>query len=168
MPWFHPKTLLDKTYELGIFIKGIDGIFELLGGILVLAVPPRAVEHLVQSMTAEELSHDPHDFIATHILHYGNGLAHGPNLFVAAFLLTHGLTKVVIVACLLRNKLWAYPFALVAFSLFIAYQIYQMIVHLTVGMALLTALDAFIVWLIWREWQKAKAKRASGLITPLQ
>jgi len=160
MAWFHPRSLLDKTYEIGIIVKGVDGLLELIGGILVLAVPPHAVATLVRFLTESELAEDPHDFVATHILHYGNSLTHGSHTFAAAFLLTHGITKIIIVACLLRNKLWAYPFALVVFTLFIAYQGYELIVHATVGMSLLTVLDIFILWLIWREWRKVKADRA--------
>jgi uncharacterized membrane protein len=158
MAWFHPKSLLDKTYEIGILIKGIDGFFELLAGLLLVAVPSHLITDVTHHLTKGELAQDPHDYIASHVVHYGNSLAGSAHIFAAMFLLTHGLTKLVIVVCLLRNKLWAYPFGLIVFSLFIAYQLYQIIVKPTSGMVFLTVLDGFIVWLIWREWQKQKAK----------
>ncbi|HSX07615.1 MAG TPA: DUF2127 domain-containing protein [Candidatus Saccharimonadales bacterium] len=160
MAWFRPQTLLDKTYEIGIIIKGIDGVAELIGGILLLAVPPSAINDLIEWLAQSEFGHEPHSFVTTHILQYGHHLAEGHNAFAVAFLLTHGLVKVVLVACLLRNKLWAYPFGLVTLGLFIAYQLYEMIVHPTFGMGFLTVLDAIIIWLVWREWQQQKRKQS--------
>jgi len=74
-------------------------------------------------------------------------------------LLTHGLVKVVLVTCLLMNKLWAYPYALVALGLFLVYQVYELVVHPTFGMAFLSVLDAIIILLVWREWQQVKSHK---------
>lgn len=157
MAWFAPKTLLDKTYEIGILVKGIDGVLELMGGILLLAVKPQTIDNITAFLTQHELSQNPHDFIATHVLQYGTDLAHGSHAFAAAFLLTHGLVKIVLVAALLRNYPWAYPFAIITLGLFIVYQLYRMVVEPTFGMGFLTVLDIIIVWLIWREWGQQKA-----------
>ena len=156
MAWFHPKTLLDKTYEIGILIKGFDGAVELLAGLFLLVVRPSTIGHLTHLITQAELGEDPHSRIATHILHYGENLARGRNMFAIWFLLTHGLIKVVLVVSLLRSKMWAYPFALVTLGLFIVYQLYEMAVKPSWGMAFLTVLDVGIVWLVWREWQQIK------------
>ena len=158
MPLFRPQTLLDKTYEIGILIKGIDGVLELIGGVLVLTVSPHMITGITQFLTQDALEENPHNFIATHIARAGHHLAAGHNIFAAAFLLTHGLVKVVLVASLLLNKLWAYPWALVVLSLFLVYQIYLLITQPGFGMAFLSVLDAVIIWLIWREWQKVRAK----------
>ena len=161
MTLFHPRTLLDKAYEIGIFIKGFDGILELVGGVLLLTISPATVNHLAWALTQHALSENPHDFIATHVLHYSHKLAAGHNLFAALFLLTHGIVKVVLVTCLLLNKLWAYPYALGALGLFLVYQVYELVVAPSFGMAFLSVLDAVIIWLVWREWQKVKAERAT-------
>jgi uncharacterized membrane protein len=47
-----------------------------------------------------------------------------PNTY-AFYLLSHGLVKVLLVAGLLREKLWAYPASLIVLSAFIAYQTYR-------------------------------------------
>lgn len=159
MDRFRPQNLLDKAYEIGIIIKGIDGVLELIGGALVLALSPGAVTGFTHWLTQHELQEDPHDFIAAHILKLGQHLAHGHNYFAAAFLLTHGLVKVVLVTCLLLNKLWAYPWALGVLGLFLVYQLYQMATRPTFGMGFLSVLDAVIIWLIYREWQQVRAKR---------
>ncbi len=156
MPLFRPKTLLDKTYEIGIIIKGIDGTLELIGGVLVLALSPSAINGITRFLTENALQEDPHNSIANHIVKAGHHLAAGHNIFAAAFLLTHGLVKVVLVACLLLNKIWAYPWALGVLGLFLIYQIYQLITAPSFGMAFLTVLDVVIIGLIYREWQQQR------------
>lgn len=158
MAWFHPRTLLDKTYEIGIIIKGIDGTFELLGGILILTLSSDTIHRITSFLTASELNQDPHNFIATHIVKLGDHLANGHNIFAAAFLLTHGLVKVVMVTCLLLNKMWAYPWSLGILTLFLIYQIYALIISPTFGMAYLTVLDTLIIYLVYREWQQQKLR----------
>lgn len=75
------------------------------------------------ALTREELSEDPGDFIASHLLHTTNGLTGDAVLFGAAYLLAHGIVKLVLVTAVLLNELWAYPWMIVVRSLFIAYQV---------------------------------------------
>ncbi len=161
MAWFHPKSLLDKTYEIGLLIKGIDGVFELAGGLLLWLIPRDTVSRLTKALTQNQLDKNPHDVIANHILHLGQSLAHGRNWFAIAFLLSHGIIKIALVAALLRNKLWAYPWALVVLTLFLIYQVYAFIIKPGFGMGFLSVLDVLIIWLVWREWHKVEPKPQS-------
>lgn len=154
--WFHPRTLLDKTYEIGILLKGFDGVMELLGALLLIVVPASAITHLTHFLVDTELNHDPHAFVAMHILHFGTKLAEGHNTFAILFLATHGAVKVGLVVALLRQKMWAYPLALIALSGFLVYQIYLLLTQATFGMVFLTVLDLIIIWLVWREWGNVK------------
>lgn len=155
MPFFHPKTLLDKTYELGLIIKGIDGTFELLGGIAVLTLSPSAVHRVANFLTHG----DTDGAIGQHIDKLANSLAAGHTLYAAVFLLSHGIIKIALVACLLLNKLWAYPWALLALAGFLIFQVYAFIQHPGFGMGFLSVLDAFIIWLVYREWQIVQRER---------
>ena len=157
MKLFKPTSLLDKFYEVGILIKGIDGAFELIGGLFLLVVPRSDILHITSSLTRNELANDPHDFFARHIVQAGHALAGGSHWFAALFLLTHGIVKVGLVTALLLQKLWAYPWALGALGLFLVYQIYLLAVRPTFSMWFLSILDAVIIWLVWREWRKVRA-----------
>jgi uncharacterized membrane protein len=151
---------LDKTFKIGLVLKGLDGILEVIGGILLLFLSPDAIEHLVRMLTAHELSEDPHDAVARYLLHTTAHLGHGTTLFGAIYLLSHGLAKIVLVALVLRGKLWAYPWLIVLLLAFIAYQLYQIIfVHFSAGLTALTIFDAFLVWLTWREYRSKRARR---------
>ncbi len=95
---------LDKTFKIGIVLKGLDGVLEIAGGMLLLFLSPQAIEHLIRALTAHELSEDPHDFIATHLLHSAGHLTASATLFGAIYLLSHGVAKVVLVALVLRDR----------------------------------------------------------------
>ena len=161
MSWFRPKNLLDRAFEIGIVLKGLDGLLETIGGVLLLVVTPAQISHFVRRITQHELSRDPHDYIATHLLRYANGLTGHAVMFAAIYLLIHGLVKVVLVVALLRNKLWAYPWLIVVLIAFIAYQLYEISLKPTAGLIGLTIFDALITWLTWREWRKQRAVRAT-------
>src|SRR5437762_4498043 len=86
-----PTDLLDRTFEVGITLKGLDGVLEVVGGVLLLVVSPVTINQLVRSLTQHELSQDPHDFIATHLLNAANGLTGSSVRFGAIYLLLHGV-----------------------------------------------------------------------------
>src|SRR6516165_6867184 len=151
---------LDTTFKIGLILKGLDGILEVVGGLLLLFLSPAAIEHIVRMLTAHELSQDPHDLIARHLLHTASHLTTSTTLFGAIYLLSHGVAKIVLVVLVLLDKLWAYPWLIVLLLAFIVYQIYRITaVHFSVGLAALTVFDAVLVWLTWREYQAKRAAR---------
>ena len=64
---------------------------------LLLLVTPSRIQHLVASLTQGEVSKDPHDFVASQLLHTANGLTGQAELFSAIYLLTHCTIKVLLV-----------------------------------------------------------------------
>ena len=159
MSLFRPQSWLDRVFAVGIVGKGLNGAAELVGGVLLLLLSPAGIQRLAASWTHEELSEDPHDFVATHLLHTANGLSGDAVLFGALYLLVHGLVKVVLVVALLLDKLWAYPWLIVVLLLFIAYQLYRIVLDPTAGLIALTVFDAAIVALTWREYGVQRRRR---------
>jgi uncharacterized membrane protein len=156
------SPVLDRTFRISVTLKGLDGALETIGGLVLLFVRPATLDHLARGLTQHELSQDPHDFVARHLLRSTGHLTHGTTIFAAVYLLSHGLAKVVLVVAVLREQLWAYPGMIALLGAFIAYQLYRLVVvRLTLGLSLLTVFDAFVVWLTWREY-RAKRDRASG------
>src|SRR5262249_46263698 len=154
------KDLLDWTFEVAITLKGLDGVLEVVGGLVLLVVTPATINRIVTALTQHELSQDPHDFIATRLLNTAHGLTRGVVLFGALYLLSHGVVKIVLVVALLRNQLWAYPWMIVFLLVFIGYQIYRIILVPSAWLAALTAFDVFVVWLTYREYQKQRYRLA--------
>ena len=147
---------------VSIILKGLDGLLELIGGLLLIAVGPTTINRVIADLTRHELSEDPHDFVATRLMHFGNGLTGSAVHFAAAYLLVHGLVKVVLVVALLRNQLWAYPWLIITLIIFIVYQLYRIALVPTAGLIALTLFDAVVVWLTWREWRKRRGRTAAS------
>jgi uncharacterized membrane protein len=159
--WFRRGDLLDRAFAVGIILKGLDGILEVVGGVLLLVVSPAAIDRLSRFLTQHELSEDPHDFLATHLLHAAGTLTSSSVRFGAAYLISHGVVKIVLVAALLRNKIWAYPWMIAFLIAFIAYQVYRMTFAYSIGLLALTVFDVFVAWLTYREYGKQRAIRRS-------
>jgi len=136
-------------------------VLEIVGGLLVFIISPALVQNVAAYFTAEELGQDPHDFIAASVLHWANVYATGPHqLFIALYLLVHGIVKAGLVIGLLRGRLWAYPASLIIFGLLIVYQLYLFILGQSLAVAALTFFDFVVVYLIWREYGIIKAHQA--------
>jgi uncharacterized membrane protein len=150
---FRPSDWLDHVFEIGIVLKGIDGIPGVVGGVLLLLVARAEISGLVHALTQHELSQDPRDLIASRLLHTANSLTRPGQLFGAAYLLVQGIVEVVLVGALLRNKLWAYPWLIGVLLTFIGYQVYRIVLSPTLGLIALTGFDVVIVALMWREYQ---------------
>lgn len=155
------ERILDLVFLIGVLFKGLDGLLELAGGALLLFVTPGQVQRAAERATAGELAEDPHDLVANLVLH-GAAHLHGRSVwFVAAYLLLHGLVKLAIVVALLIGSRRVYPWAMAALGAFLVFQLYELVVHPSVGVAVLTALDAVIIWLTWREWRRDRELRTT-------
>jgi len=151
---FRPNDLLDRTFEVGIILKGLDGVLEVVGGLLLLLVSPASINSITTTITQHELSEYPHDFIATHLLNTAHGLTGSAVHFGAFYLLSHGLVKIVLVVAILNNRVWAYPWMIAFLGAFIVYQVYRLTIKLSFGLAALTVFDIFIAWLTYREYRR--------------
>lgn len=135
-------NLLDKAFYTSIALKGIDGFFQLLVGLLLLIVPVATINEWA------------------HALHYNHEISSHVTLYGAIYLISHGAIKLFIVIALMLQKLWAYPWMIAFLGLFIIYQLYHMVfVRFTWGFTFLTIFDIFVVWLTWLEYKKHKAKK---------
>jgi uncharacterized membrane protein len=154
--WFKSGDLLDRAFAVGIILKGLDGVLEVVGGLLLLVVSPATIDQLTRALTQHELSEDPHDFLATHLLHAAGSLSGSSLRFGAAYLLLHGVVKVLLVTALLRDKIWAYPWMIAFLIVFIVYQVYRMTFAFSIGLLGLTIFDLVVVWLTYREYGKQR------------
>ncbi|HSX02171.1 MAG TPA: DUF2127 domain-containing protein [Candidatus Saccharimonadia bacterium] len=156
---FVAKTRLDKIFEVGILLKAANGLIEIIGGILCLLIRPETIQQFALFLTQDELSDNPHDFIASHILHTSQGLTRGVMLFAAAYLLSHGIVKVVLVIEIFYNRLWAYPGLIIVTSGFIVYQLYRLSLGYSFWLVALTVFDFIIVYLTVKEYAVQRQRR---------
>lgn len=150
-----------RLFRIGVVLKGIDGLLELLGGFGLLATTPAALRSIVGWLTRGELQEDPTDFVANHLVHFFRHLSINTEQFASVYLLTYGAVKLGLVAGLLRNKLWAYPAALILLGLFLCYQVLRFIADRSPGLGLVSVADLAILVLIWCEYRRLR-RRGGG------
>lgn len=161
-PAERPRDLTDKAFRISLWGKFIDGLLETAGGILLLVITPEQINHIARWLTQGELSEDKHDFIANHILKTAHHLTGASLAFGAAYLLAHGLVKIVLVVEVIRDHLWAYMGLIGVTALFVVYQVYRIAVKFSVSMLLLTLFDLLIIYLTQKEYRRHLARRQAG------
>jgi uncharacterized membrane protein len=144
---------LDRAFRITVGLKGLDGILEVIGGLVLLFVSPDSISHFIRFLTAHELAQDPNDFIARHLLHSASQLTHSSTVYGGIYLLSHGVAKVVLVVLVLKDRLWAYPWMIGLIAVFIAYQVYRLTYKVSFGLIVLTLFDMLVIWLTWREYR---------------
>lgn len=152
------KKLIDKTFEIGILIKSFFGIFEILAGILFAISDRFIMNNFIILMAQQEIAGDPNDLIANFLIKSANSIANASQVFAVIYLIFHGVVNIFLAVALLKNKIWAYPFAIAGFGAFIIYQVYKYFHTLSPMLLILILFDVFIVFIVLLEYRKKKRK----------
>lgn len=157
----HPERekIFHRLFQIGIWLKGIDGLVETICGILLLVVSLETLNRYVIALTQGEIEEDSGDLIANALRHAAERMTPDSKLTAGAYLLANGLVKVFLATGILRGKLWCYPVALGVLTLFILLQFGRLGFHFSWPMFVATLIDIAIVLLIWREYRHVKTKR---------
>ena len=103
--------------------------------------------------STDEIIEQKHDWIATRLLHFSEHFSVAEHHFYAFYLLSHGIIKGVLVAGLLKEKIWAYPASFAVFGLFIAYQLYRYSFTHDFALIMLSIFDLFVIALAVHEYR---------------
>lgn len=156
------ERLIHRLFEAGIFLKGAHALVECVGGVLLRLVSNESITSWVAAMTRSELVEDPRDLVANSLLQLAQGFSVETKTFYAWYLLSHGVIKLALVFGLWREKLWAYPAALLALSLFIVYQFYRYSYTHSPVLILLSVFDVFFMALVAHEYRLMLKQRESA------
>ena len=143
---------IHRIFQISILLKGAHAVIECIGGLVLALVSTSAIPRLVNALTQEELIEDPGDFVAIHLQVFASNFSVSSKAFYGFYLLSHGAIKLLLVAGLLRGKMWSYPASLAALALFIVYQLYRYSYTYSPGLILLSIFDVFVMALIWHEY----------------
>jgi uncharacterized membrane protein len=92
------EYILHTLFTLGVWIKAVDGVLEIAGGLLVSFVSAAALNRFVVALTQHELVEDPHDLIANFARQATAQLSANTQLFASLYLIAHGIVKIGLVA----------------------------------------------------------------------
>jgi len=145
-------------FKAGIWLKGINGGLELIGGILLATLPSSVFTRTILFLTQHDVGDGTKDWVYRELSRAVSTLA-GQSTFAVFYLLSHGLVKVFLAGALLRGIGWAYPTALGVFGLLAGYEVYRFVAHPAVMMGLIIAIEVAVIVLIWSHWRAESGKR---------
>lgn len=154
MKLHNKDKLLHKSFEIALFIKGVDGLLEIIGGILMIFLNPVRLNRFTLILTQHELSEDPRDVIANYMRKAASGFSISTQYFSIFYLMSHGIIKLVLVILLWKRKMWAYPLTIVSLILFIIYQVYRCMISYSTGLVMLTIFDILMIILTIIEYKR--------------
>lgn len=150
------RSLIDKVFDVGVLLKAVFGFFEILGGILLAVSGKLVLNNFIIDLAQQEIADDPNDLIANFLINSANSFYYDAHLFAIIYLIAHGVINIFLAASLLKNKIWAFPWAIILFGAFIVYQLYRFLHTYSLALLFLTLFDIFIVLIIWLEWNRKK------------
>jgi uncharacterized membrane protein len=130
---------IHQIFVVSVTLKGLHALIEIAGGLALALISSEAIARWLDEL-------GPGDWIARHF-------PITEQHFYAFYLLSHGIVKSVLVAGLLREKLWAYPASIAVFGGFIAYQLYRYSWTHDIALILLSIFDLFVIYLAVHEYR---------------
>ncbi|MCX6779045.1 MAG: DUF2127 domain-containing protein [Candidatus Magasanikbacteria bacterium] len=144
-----------ELFEIGILIKTINGVLELIAGLGLLFLNGAFFNQAILTLFRQELLEDPQDFLVNKIASFFATLSVSTQNFAAIYLLFHAAIKFFIAFSLYKEKLWAYSVSLWIMASFFIYQIYHLSHKFSVFLLVLMIID-FLFFLIIRHEYKYK------------
>jgi len=144
---------IHRLFEIGVTLKGLHAVVELILGAVILTANPMAVSNLFVRLALEQQSQGSSALIVNFLLHLARVVEHGGQHFAGIYLVVAGLINMTLVIGLLTGALWSYPAALGALAVFMAYQLFRYAHTHSVVLIVLFAFDAVVWYLIWQEYR---------------
>ncbi|OLR89655.1 DUF2127 domain-containing protein [Actinokineospora bangkokensis] len=144
-------------FRLAVVLKGADGVVQLLGALVLIAVPPSLITGAANAVITRDLLGDHNGTLAHHLSRAAADFADGSTrTFAICYLLLHAVVKLGLVVALWREVVAAFPVACVVLLAFVAYEVARAVRTGSVGLAVFGALDLLVVALVWREFRRLR------------
>ncbi|MFI9387518.1 DUF2127 domain-containing protein [Kutzneria sp. NPDC052558] len=156
-------TTTDKLFRVAIAIKGLDGLGQLVLGIVLIFVPPMLITGLANEVVTRDLLGDPNGTLSTHLETAAHNFADGSSRgFAIGYLLLHAVIKLGLVAALLRKIMPLYPVAVVVLGAFVVYEVYRAVRTHSIALPIFAAVDVVIIVLVVREYLQLRRERSAS------
>lgn len=153
--------ILHDIFETAIFLKGLNGIFQLVLGLVILFISLSGIHNIANMILQQELTQDPSDPFANFIINFTQTLNLSTKEFIGIYLLIHGILNLFIMISLWKEKHWAYPTSGVIIALMIIYQIIRYTHTHSLTLIIITLIDMVILSLLLQEYHKHWKSRST-------
>ncbi len=151
------KKLVHGFFEVTVLCKGISGMAEIASGFLLLLFKPATISHVIISAVHTRIIRHSGKLAMNFATSQANHFSSATQHFVAFYLLFYGVINIFLVILLLLGKSWAYPTAMVCFSLFTVYMFIRFLFNHSIVLSLFVVFDIFLIGLTWLEYQRIKS-----------
>jgi len=142
---------VDFIFRVGLIIKGVDSLFEVIGGILLL-MPTKLARYITVIAQHETFRH--HHVLAGRLDLLADSVTMHPSTGEAIYLMIHGLSKVILILAIARGKRWGYIGFMGILSLFALIELVRAGTAREVVTGLLGIFDLAVVFVIYKEYLK--------------
>ncbi len=142
-----------ELFEIGILLKGFNGLWETISGFLVLFVSKATFSTWFLLIAQNELLEDPHDKFINFVTHALQNFSGDTKIFAAIYILSHGILNIFLSIQLYRDRHWAYLVTIGAMAIFMVYQIHRITIHHSLVLTAITIFDVFFIILAWHEYK---------------
>ena len=151
----------DFLFRTGLVVKGVDSLFEVIGGVL-LTMPTKLARYILV-LSQHELDRH-HEVLAGRLDKLADDVTVHVHLASALYLLVHGLAKVILISAIFFRKRWGYIGFIGVLSLFTAIEMTRAITAHEIVTGVLGLFDVAVVLLILKEYriQFGQGRSASG------
>lgn len=150
------RKLIDRIFDVGVLMKAFFGFFEAAAALLLITSGKLLLNNFIIDLAQQEVAGDPNDLIANFLINSANSIYYDARAFAVAYLAIHGVINIFLAISLLKNKMWAYPWAMGLFGAFIVYQIYRFFLDFSLALFFLSIFDVLLVLIIYLEWNRKK------------
>lgn len=159
-----PSSRLDRAFIIAIYLKALDGVAELAGGVVLLFVRPGQAQNLSHLISQFAQDHDPDNFILRGLATFTGNLSTGTIRFAAWYLIFDALVKLVLIYEILHKRYWAYVALIIILSLLVVYQTYRIMLTHSVALTALTLFDILVIVLSAKEYLRHRSESSGGSV----
>lgn len=152
---FLRNRIIHDFFLFTIILKGINGVWEIALGLAFLVFGRQTLSWAAMAVH-QVFAGSSGRLAGAYLQRQAENVSPGTQYFLAVYFLFYGLVNFFLVAALFRRKHWAYPVAIVFFSLFIVYQFWRVYLHHSGLLFWVTVFDIFLVWPIYLEYKNVK------------
>jgi len=140
----------DTLFNIGLAVKGVDSVFEVIGGVL-LTMPTKLARYLLVLSQHELYKH--HHVLSGQLDKLADSVSAHASMGEAIYLAVHGLAKVILIAAIYGGKKWGYLGLMGVLSVFAVIEISRGIYAHEVVTGALALFDIAMVVLIYKEYR---------------
>jgi uncharacterized membrane protein len=152
---------IHRLFEVGVILKGVHALLELITGGVTLAIGPVAVSDFFFALAQREWIGGARTSLVNFLVRLAEQSLRGGERFVGIYLLAVGVINMGLAISLLASARWSYPAALAAIAILMAYQLHRYTYTHAVALLVLTLYDSVVLWLVWNEYRVVRSKRST-------